>query len=107
MAEPSLLLVLTTISDVEKGKSFAHQVIAKRLAACCNIVPGITSIYRWQGELNDDNECLIIMKTASNRYSELEEFVRSAHPYEVAELIALPVETCLQEYLSWILKETT
>lgn len=107
MADSPLLVVLTTISDVERGKLFARQIITKRLAACCNIVPGISSVFRWENEPNDDEECLIIMKTAKNRYLELEEFVRNEHPYNVPELIALPVEACMQEYLSWTLKETT
>ena len=103
---PELILVLTTVADIETAKSLAHQIIAQQLAACCNIVPGVSSLYRWQDELHDDQECLLVMKTVKKRYLDLEMFVRSHHPYEVPELLTLPVTTCFKEYLSWVVKET-
>lgn len=106
-SDPDMILVLTTIADIEKAKLLAHQIIAQQLVACCNIVPGVTSIFRWQSELCEDQECLLVMKTVKKRYLELETFVRSHHPYEVPELLALPVTTCFKEYLSWVVKETT
>lgn len=99
-------MVLTTVADIEKAKLLAHQIIDQRLAACCNIVPGISSIYRWQSELYDEQECLLIVKTTKNRYPELDQYVREHHPYEVPELLALPVSTCFEEYLSWVVKQT-
>ena len=104
--DPELIVALTTVADIETAKSLAHQIIAQQLAACCNIVPGVSSIYRWQGELRDDQECLLVMKTVKTRYLELETFVRSQHPYEVPELLTLPVTTCFKEYLSWVVQET-
>ena len=106
-ADHELIVVLTTVSDIEKAKLLAHQIIDQQMAACCNIVPGISSIYRWQGELCDEQECLLVMKTIKNRYLDLDEFVREHHPYEVPELLALPVSTCFEEYLSWVVNQTT
>ena len=85
----------------------AHQIVSEHLAACCNIVPGITSVYRWEGELSEDQECLLIMKTGHSRYQQLEQFIQNQHPYDVPELIALPVTKGLDEYLSWVIKETS
>ena len=104
--DQEMVVVLTAVADIEKAKSLAHQIIAQHLAACCNIVPGVSSIFRWQGELYEDQECLLVMKTVKKRYLELETFIRSHHPYEVPELLALPVTTCFKEYLSWVVKET-
>ena len=102
-----ILLVISTITDIDKAKMLAHQVVEKHLVACCNIIPGVTSIYRWEGELSEDQECLLIMKTSNSQYQQLEEFIRHHHPYDIPELIALPVTTGLEEYLSWVTKETS
>ncbi len=105
--DQTMLLVMTTITDIDKGKLLARQIIEKQLAACCNIVPGITSIYRWKNELCEDQECLLVMKTIKTRYTQLSEFILQQHPYETPELIALPVTESTQEYLSWVTKETS
>ncbi len=102
-----MLLVMTTISDIDKGKLLARQIIEEHLAACCNIVPGITSIYRWKDELCEDQECLLVIKTTETRYKQLSEFILQQHIYEIPELIALPVTHSTQEYLSWVIKETS
>jgi len=101
-----LLVVITTISDNAAAKSLAHLIISKHLAACCNIVPNISSIYEWNNELYDESECLMVMKTTKNRYLSLEAFIQEQHPYEVPELIAFSADNCSQEYLSWVLKQT-
>ena len=102
-----MLLVISTFPDIDKAKMLAHQIVEKQLVACCNIVPGVTSIYRWKGELSEDQECLLIMKTSNTQYHQLEIFVKQHHPYDIPELIALPVNTGLEEYLSWVIKETS
>ena len=105
--DQTMLLVLTTITDIDKGKLLARQIIEEQLAACCNIVPGITSIYRWKNELCEDQECLVVMKTTKTRYIQLSKFIQQQHPYDTPELIALPVTHSTQEYLSWVTKETS
>jgi len=102
-----MLLVMTTISDIDTGKLLARQIIEQQLVACCNIVPGVTSIYRWKDELHEDQECLLVMKTVENRYTQLSKFILQQHPYETPELIVLPVTESTQEYLSWVIKETS
>ena len=102
-----ILLVMTTISDIDTGKSLARQIVSEELAACCNIVTAITSVYSWQGELSEDQECLLVLKTASNRFDQLSEFIKAKHPYETPEIIALPITSGSQEYLSWVIKETS
>ncbi|MCL4126747.1 UNVERIFIED_CONTAM: hypothetical protein GTU68_038354 [Idotea baltica] len=98
---------MTTITDIDKGKLLARQIVEQQLVACCNIVPGVTSIYRWKGELCEDQECLLVMKTTETRYIQLSKFILNQHPYETPELIALPVTQSTQEYLSWVIKETS
>ncbi len=101
-----MLLVMTTITDIDTGKLLARQIVELQLAACCNIVPGITSVYRWKDELCEDQECLLVMKTTESRYKALEQFIQQQHPYELPELIALPVTASTQEYLSWVTQQT-
>ncbi|MDW3096084.1 MAG: divalent-cation tolerance protein CutA [Gammaproteobacteria bacterium] len=102
-----MLLVMTTITDIDKAKLLARQVVEEQLAACCNIVSGVTSIYRWKDELCEDQECLLVMKTIKTRYIQLSEFILQQHPYETPELIALPIKESTQEYLSWVTKQTS
>uniref|UniRef100_A0ABI8AFD0 CutA divalent cation tolerance homolog n=1 Tax=Felis catus TaxID=9685 RepID=A0ABI8AFD0_FELCA len=82
--------------------SFLGAVVEKRLAACVNLIPQITSIYEWKGELEEDNEVLMMIKTRSSLVPALTDYVRSVHPYEVAEVIALPVEQGNSPYLHWV-----
>ncbi len=106
ISNQKMLLVMTTMTDIDKGKLLARQVVEERLVACCNIVPRITSIYRWNDEMCEDQECLLVMKTVETRHKQLSKFVLQQHPYETPELIALPVTESTQEYLSWVIKET-
>ena len=101
-----LIVALTTVKDVETAKVLAHQIVSAGVVACCNIVPHIFSVYRWNNELCEDQECLLIMKTVKKRVDELDDWIHKHHPYEVPELITLPVTNCLKEYLSWVYKET-
>ncbi|MFK7794062.1 MAG: divalent-cation tolerance protein CutA [Gammaproteobacteria bacterium] len=105
--QQKMLLVMTTIPDIDKGKLLARQIIEERLVACCNIVPGMTSIYRWKDELCEDQECLLVMKTLKTRYTQLSKFILQQHPYDTPELIALPITQSTEEYLSWVTKETS
>ena len=100
------LIVLTTLPDDESCKDLARLLVKRKLAACVNILPPMTSIYEWKGELEQGTEQLLLIKTRRERYAELENVIRDSHPYEIPEIIAVPVEHGLADYLKWINDET-
>ncbi len=99
-------VALTTCSDAESAAELASQLVARGLAACVNIVPGVRSIYRWQGKIEDDAECLLVIKTAAERAADLQAAVAELHAYDLPEFIVLPVETGAQAYLDWVVAQT-
>ncbi|MDH5300154.1 MAG: divalent-cation tolerance protein CutA [Gammaproteobacteria bacterium] len=103
MNEPrEFCLVLSTCPDEATAKRLAGSLLAKRLAACVNIVPGLRSMYLWKGELRDDAEVLMLIKTRVDHYDRLEAELRAEHPYELPEIVAVPFEHGLTGYFSWI-----
>jgi periplasmic divalent cation tolerance protein len=86
------LVVLVTAPSAEKAAELARTLVEERLAACGNVVPGLRSIYRWEGQVQDEPEALLVLKTTRSRFEALRERVLALHPYEVPEVIALPVE---------------
>jgi periplasmic divalent cation tolerance protein len=101
------IVCLVTINDRDRAAQIARVLVEKNLVACVNIIPEIRSIYSWQGELCDETEILLIMKTRSELYAELESAVKALHPYEVPEIIALDIQKGLTDYLRWIDETTT
>ena len=101
-----VLLVLTTTSNRREALKLAEGAVAGKLAACANVVPSITSIFRWKGQVHRSPEVLLIMKTSTRRYPALAKFIRSKHSYEVPEIIALSVGRGSHPYLEWVQKET-
>lgn len=99
-------VLLCTCPDADAAASIARTLVGERLAACANIVPGIRSIYRWKGEVCDDPEVLLIIKTDAARVDALIERAVAVHPYDCPEVIALPVEAGFDPYLSWITDQT-
>ncbi|XP_064179790.1 protein CutA homolog isoform X1 [Anguilla rostrata] len=91
-----------TCPNEQVAKDLARGMVEKKLAACVNIIPKITSIYQWQGKIEEDNEVLLMIKTRSSKVSALAEYVRSNHPYEVAEVISLPIDQGNPPYLKWL-----
>jgi len=101
MAEEALV-VFATFPDVETARRIVRTLVEERLAACGNLVPGVESIYRWQGAIETSGEVFAVMKTEIGRYQALEARLRELHPYEVPECIALRAADGLPEYLRWI-----
>jgi periplasmic divalent cation tolerance protein len=100
------LVVLVTTPSAERAAEIARAVVEERLAACGNVVPGLRSIYRWEGKVQDDAEALLVLKTTRARFDALRDRVLALHPYEVPEVIALPIEAGSARYLAWIADET-
>jgi periplasmic divalent cation tolerance protein len=99
-------IVVYVTAPENEAADLAKTLVEERLVACVNIVPGLRSIYWWQGKVEDEAEVLCIMKTRSNLFEALKDRVRELHSYEVAEIIALPILTGNLPYLEWI-KENT
>ncbi len=102
----SALLVLTNLPDRASAEKLADQLVGQRLAACVNILAPCRSVYRWEDEVQHDEECPVLIKTTAERYPALEAAIRAHHPYELPEIIAVPVERGLPEYLGWVAQET-
>lgn len=102
MSNPQFAAVLCTVPDENTATRIARALVEGGLAACCNVVPGLRSVYMWKGEVCDDAELLLIIKTRLDRFGELEAAVRDLHPYDVPELIALPVARGSADYLTWM-----
>jgi len=100
------LLVCTNLPDRESAEKLAALLIERRLAACVNILAPCTSVYRWQGEIQRDDEHPLLIKTAQDRYAELEASIRANHPYELPEIIAVSLTHGLPAYLQWVETET-
>ncbi len=100
------LVVLSTLPDLESAEHMATILVEERLAACVNLVPGLTSIYRWQGTLRREPEYLLLIKTTAARFTQVRERIRALHPYEVPEIIALPIRDGDPAYLNWLTENT-
>ncbi len=101
MAE-EFLVVLTTWPDAEKARAAATTLVEESLIACANIIPGVESIYRWEGKLETSAEVLMVLKTTAARYGALQSRIKELHSYEVPEIVALPIANGLPQYLSWV-----
>ncbi len=100
------LLVLTNLPDRAAAERLANALIGARLAACVNILAPCRSVYRWKDAVQHDDEHPVLIKTTVERYAELEQLIRGNHPYELPEIIAVPIERGLPAYLEWLGSET-
>lgn len=98
-------VVLVTAPGVEVARSLAHALVEARLAACANLVPGVRSVYRWEGEVQEDEEVLLVLKTRADRGSELASRIRELHPYDLPEVLELPAVGGSAAYLDWVRAE--
>lgn len=95
-------LVLTTCPSAQTANSIAHALVEERLAACANILPPMQSVYRWRGGVESAQEQLVIVKIRAADYAEVQRRIRELHPYELPEIIAIPISTGLPAYLAWL-----
>lgn len=96
------VVALSTVASAEDAERIARELVRLRLAACVNVVPGVVSFYRWQGEVQRDEERLLVIKTRASTLEALREALVALHPYELPELVALRVEAGHPPYLRWI-----
>ena len=95
-------LLITTCPSMAEAEGLAEKLLTARLAACVNIVPGVLSLYEWQGKMEREQEFLLLIKSRSDHFAEIQALVQANHPYELPELIAVPIEEGLAPYLNWI-----
>ncbi len=97
-----IVLALSTFPDRETAQRISNQLVTEKFAACANILPPVESIYRWKEKIETGNETLVLFKLSEGRQSAFQEKLRSLHPYEVPEIIFVPVSKGLPEYLAWV-----
>jgi periplasmic divalent cation tolerance protein len=98
----SALVVLCSMGNAEEAEYLARELVERRLAACVNVLPPVTSIYRWKGDVERSQETLLVIKTTAERFEALRETIVSQHAYDVPEVIALPVTAGHAPYLAWL-----
>ena len=103
MAE-KILLALSTFPDRETTQRISNQLVTERFAACANIFPNVESIYRWKGKIESGNETLVLFKLSEDRQSAFQDKLRSLHPYDVPEIIFVPIAGGSPEYLRWVVE---
>jgi len=96
------IVVLCTCASPEDGERLARALVTGRLAACASVVPNMRSIYRWKGEVESADECLLLIKSSRRQFDELREAIEKLHPYEIPEVLALPVVEGSPNYLAWM-----
>jgi periplasmic divalent cation tolerance protein len=101
------IAILCTAPDAASAKRIADALVDERLAACVNVLPGLTSVFRWEGKVQRHPEVLLLIKTQRVRFDAVTARVKALHPYEVPELIALPIDAGTPDYLSWLIENTT
>ena len=99
-----VLLALSTFPDAETARRISNQLVTEKFAACANILPAVESIYRWKGKIENGAETLVLFKLSKDRQTAFQEKLRSLHPYEVPEIVFVPVSNGLPEYLGWVVE---
>lgn len=95
-------MVLMTIDNYERARQIARTVVSEQLAACCNIIPGVTSIYSWNNAVNEESEFLVLIKTSRGLLPQMEQRIRELHTYEVPEIISITLDGSSLPYLQWL-----
>lgn len=107
VASTDALIVLTNMPNKESATALARELVEKRLAACVNVLGEISSVYRWEGRVATESEVAVLIKTQEALYGRVEAAIVAVHPYELPEIVAVPVLRGLPAYLQWVVAETT
>ena len=105
VASENCLLVLTSLPDRDSAMELANSLVGKRLAACVNVLNGCTSVFRWQDRVQTDTEVPVLIKVSAGRFAALRDAIVAAHPYDLPEIIALPIVQGYEPYLEWVRSE--
>ncbi len=97
-----VFVVLSTAASAEEGLGIGRRLVEERLAACVNVLPGARSVFRWEGAVQESDEALLVIKTRRERYPALARRIQELHPYEVPEVLALPVQAGATAYVEWV-----
>lgn len=107
MYTDEIVIVLTSLPDRAAAMKLAQTLVERRLAACVNVLAECTSVYRWKGAVENAAEVPVLIKSRAARYAELETAIRELHPYELPEIVAVPLRHGAPEYLQWVMDETS
>ena len=102
----NFIVIFCTVKEKKEAEKIAKDIVKNKLAACVNIIEGLTSIYEWEGSICNESECLMIIKTRQILFNELKDSILSQHSYDIPEIISLPVNDGLDSYLNWIQQNT-
>ncbi|HWP36185.1 MAG TPA: divalent-cation tolerance protein CutA [Gemmatimonadales bacterium] len=105
--DADFIVALTTLQSASDARKLVRELVERRIIACGTVLAGGKSIYRWASKITETSEAVVLMKTRRERWTALESVIRERHPYEVPELLALPVQAGLSSYLGWLTAETT
>lgn len=97
-----MIVVLTTMPNIEEAESLARKIIEEKIAACVQVLPPMTSFYFWEGDVQKESEHLLLIKTLSTKYAELEKFIQVNHSYDTPEIVALQTSQVAESYLDWM-----
>ena len=100
------VIIFCTVPGNDQAKSIARLLIEKKLAACCDIIPGVVSIYNWNDAIQEEKEYLLLIKTSQKKYEQVEKEIKMVHSYSVPEIIATSITEASQAYLDWMFKNT-
>jgi periplasmic divalent cation tolerance protein len=101
-----LMVLLTTLPDLESAQNMARGLVESRLAACVQILPGVRSIYRWEERIEEADELTLLAKLPAQNYEKAQAWIKERHPYQVPEILGLPVDSGLRSYFDWVLRMT-
>jgi len=103
---PEHCVVLTTCANAEEGARIAEELVRQRLAACVNVIPGVTSVYRWEDKLEHSKEVILVIKSKPKLFDEIARMIKNLHSYSCPEIVSLPIESGFEPYLKWVSEST-